>query len=92
MICVHVTCLITEFFFGFVQISLGVWRWYHETMLDCCVPLSDIQSKGITFSQFICLAECHGCAFDVISQFDSESFSDHAAADPNFLCQVHQVR
>ncbi|PAA59164.1 hypothetical protein BOX15_Mlig020492g2, partial [Macrostomum lignano] len=37
----------------------GPWRWFHEEMLDCCVPLSKVRSSGITMSEFICLAECN---------------------------------
>lgn len=37
----------------------GVWRWYHEDMLECCVPLEKIKTKGITFNEFICLACCN---------------------------------
>ncbi|VDM99473.1 unnamed protein product [Thelazia callipaeda] len=35
------------------------WRFYHESMLDCCVPLDDIKKSGITLLQFTCLAECN---------------------------------
>ena len=38
----------------------GPWRWYHENMLDCCVPLSKIETQGITLEQFNCLAACNG--------------------------------
>lgn len=38
----------------------GVWRWYDETMLDCCRPLEDIKKQGITLSEFTCLARCNG--------------------------------
>ena len=41
-------------------IILGPWRWYHEDMLDCCVPLTDVQLKGITMEEFNCLASCNG--------------------------------
>ncbi|ESO10002.1 hypothetical protein HELRODRAFT_72755 [Helobdella robusta] len=37
----------------------GPWRWYHENMLDCCVPLAIIEKKGITMDQFSCLAACN---------------------------------
>lgn len=46
----------------------GIWRWYHETMLDCCVSLDKIKEGGITLPQFICLAECNGCKFDLIQR------------------------
>lgn len=37
----------------------GPWRWYHENMLDCCVPINVIEKSGITFDQFSCLAVCN---------------------------------
>nr|AHC94360.1 phytochelatin synthase 1b [Lumbricus rubellus] len=37
----------------------GPWRWYHENMLDCCVPINVIAKSGITFDQFSCLAVCN---------------------------------
>ena len=57
----------------------GPWRWYHENMLDCCVPVKVVEQEGITFGQFICLAECNGletlskCVNDEVS---IESFRD----------------
>ena len=38
----------------------GPWRWYHENMLDCCVPLDEIKKTGITIREFMCLAACNG--------------------------------
>ncbi|ORY50990.1 Phytochelatin-domain-containing protein [Rhizoclosmatium globosum] len=38
----------------------GAWRWYDETLLDCCSPLETIKSKGITFDEFASLAACNG--------------------------------
>ncbi|EFO86171.1 CRE-PCS-1 protein [Caenorhabditis remanei] len=35
------------------------WRFYHESMLDCCVPLEHIRKSGITLQQFSCLATCN---------------------------------
>ena len=29
----------------------GPWRWFNESMLDCCKPLSKIVSDGITLEQ-----------------------------------------
>lgn len=42
----------------------GPWRWFHESMLDCCEPLKVVQEKGITFSKLVCLARCNGAAVD----------------------------
>jgi hypothetical protein len=41
------------------RIWKGSWRWYDESMLDCCTPLSQVQKDGLTFQQAVCLAQCH---------------------------------
>ena len=38
----------------------GAWRWYHESMLDCCVDLEQIKENGIDFDSWLCLARCQG--------------------------------
>lgn len=38
----------------------GVWRWFSEDLLDCCVPLDKVKKIGITLPQFVCLARCQG--------------------------------
>ncbi|KAL0375552.1 UNVERIFIED_CONTAM: Glutathione gamma-glutamylcysteinyltransferase 1 [Sesamum calycinum] len=38
----------------------GPWRWFDETMLDCCEPLENIRDKGISFGKVVCLARCAG--------------------------------
>lgn len=37
----------------------GPWKWYHEDMLDCCVPTELVRKQGITFDEFICIADCN---------------------------------
>jgi hypothetical protein len=37
----------------------GAWRWYTDELLEGCLPLSVVKRKGITFSQFTCLASGH---------------------------------
>lgn len=37
----------------------GVFRWYHEDMLDCCAPLETIELQGITADALLCLAKCN---------------------------------
>ena len=41
------------------RIWKGVWRWYGEEFLDCCLPLSVIKENGITFDEFVCIARCN---------------------------------
>ncbi|OVA13849.1 Phytochelatin synthase [Macleaya cordata] len=38
----------------------GPWRWFDESMLDCCEPLEKIKNEGITFAKVACLALCNG--------------------------------
>lgn len=38
----------------------GSWRWFDESMLDCCEPLENVKDKGISFGQVVCLAQCAG--------------------------------
>lgn len=38
----------------------GVWRWFDESMLDCCEPLDVIKLKGIVLPKLACLARCNG--------------------------------
>ena len=42
------------------QWKASIWRWYDETMLDCCRPLELIKTSGITLPEFACLAKCNG--------------------------------
>ncbi|ETO11830.1 hypothetical protein RFI_25546 [Reticulomyxa filosa] len=34
-------------------------------MLDCCSPLEVIKQNGITYDEFVCLAQCNGLSVDV---------------------------
>ncbi|XVF32358.1 hypothetical protein REPUB_Repub17cG0075000 [Reevesia pubescens] len=38
----------------------GPWRWFDESMLDCCEPLEKVKEKGISFGKLVCLAYCAG--------------------------------
>ena len=40
----------------------GVWRWFEDSMLDCCEPLAIVREKGIVMSKLACLARCNGAA------------------------------
>lgn len=31
----------------------GPWRWFHEQMLDCCQPLSQVLQTGIDLDQVL---------------------------------------
>nr|AAO13810.2 phytochelatins synthase [Cynodon dactylon] len=38
----------------------GPWRWFDESMLDCCEPLDKVKAQGITFGKVALLAHCAG--------------------------------
>lgn len=42
----------------------GAWRWFSEELFDCCTSLSVAKEKGISMSEFICLARCNGVMTD----------------------------
>ncbi|KAH7517406.1 glutathione gamma-glutamylcysteinyltransferase 3 [Ziziphus jujuba] len=53
----------------------GPWRWFDDSMLDCCEPLAKIKAEGITFGKVACLAHCNGAKVDAFRT--SESTVDH---------------
>ncbi|CAH2038985.1 unnamed protein product, partial [Thlaspi arvense] len=38
----------------------GPWRWFDESMLECCEPLEVVKDKGISFGKVVCLAHSSG--------------------------------
>uniref|UniRef100_A0A0M3I0J4 glutathione gamma-glutamylcysteinyltransferase n=2 Tax=Ascaris TaxID=6251 RepID=A0A0M3I0J4_ASCLU len=50
------------------------WRFYHESMLDCCLPLEVVKKKGITLTQFSCLASCNRLYVDLKYANSSDDF------------------
>jgi len=52
----------------------GPWRWYEESMLNCCVDLEEVKKIGITLTTFVCLALCQG--LDVTYHLGQESSID----------------
>jgi len=38
----------------------GPWRWFAEDLLDCCVPLAEVQRRGLDIDELSCLARCNG--------------------------------
>ncbi|KAL7539224.1 hypothetical protein ACHAWF_006342 [Thalassiosira exigua] len=51
----------------------GPWRWYEESMLNCCVDLEQAKSTGITFSTFACLAKCQGLDVEAVRGSNSSA-------------------
>jgi len=52
----------------------GPWRWYDESMLNCCIDFEEVKQTGITLPTFLCLAICQG--LEVEGHLGSESSAD----------------
>jgi glutathione gamma-glutamylcysteinyltransferase len=44
----------------------GPWRWFAEDLLDCCVPLELVRSRGINLEEFACLARCNSADVQLV--------------------------
>lgn len=44
----------------------GPWRWYEESILNCCLDMDQIKETGITMNDFRCLAICQGLTARVV--------------------------
>ncbi|CAD7697773.1 unnamed protein product [Ostreobium quekettii] len=53
----------------------GPWRWFDETMLDCCKSLEEVKTEGIILEQAACLARCNGAKVK-LRKFGSFSLED----------------
>ncbi|CAN1270331.1 Glutathione gamma-glutamylcysteinyltransferase 1 [Linum perenne] len=57
----------------------GPWRWFDESMLDCCEPLEKVKAEGISFGKVVCLARCAGAKVEAhrTSQSTIDDFRNH---------------
>jgi glutathione gamma-glutamylcysteinyltransferase len=44
----------------------GPWRWFSEELLDCCVPLTEVQRRGLDVEELACLARCNGADVQLV--------------------------
>ncbi|KAI7743981.1 hypothetical protein M8C21_001748 [Ambrosia artemisiifolia] len=60
----------------------GPWRWFDESMLDCCEPLEIVKAKGISFGKVVCLAHCAGAKVEAFrtNQTSIDEFRKHVIA------------
>ncbi|KAJ7977214.1 Phytochelatin Synthase, Glutathione gamma-glutamylcysteinyltransferase [Quillaja saponaria] len=49
----------------------GPWRWFDESMLDCCEPLEKVKARGISFGKLVCLAHCAGAKVEAFRTNES---------------------
>lgn len=64
----------------------GVWRWFDESMLDCCQPLETTKLKGMTLSKLACLARCNSAAVTV--KYGNEVSLEEFRADVESITSV----
>lgn len=50
----------------------GVWRWYDEEVLVCCVPIERFKETGMSFDEFSSLARCNGVGVQEWRAMDSD--------------------
>ncbi|KAL9995211.1 putative glutathione gamma-glutamylcysteinyltransferase [Helianthus debilis subsp. tardiflorus] len=60
----------------------GPWRWFDESMLDCCEPLETVKARGISFGKVVCLAHCAGAKVEAFrtNQTSIDEFRKHVVA------------
>ncbi|CAJ0945641.1 unnamed protein product, partial [Mesorhabditis belari] len=53
------------------------WRFYHESMLDCCVPMESIKKVGLNIFQMRCLANCNRleCKLEIAEESEKSQLS-----------------
>ncbi|KAF6156201.1 hypothetical protein GIB67_030204 [Kingdonia uniflora] len=75
----------------------GPWRWFDESMLDCCEPLEKVKAEGITFGKVACLAHCAGANVETFrtNQSSIHDFRKHimtcaASQDCHLITSYHR--
>ena len=62
----------------------GIWRWYDESMLDCCESHEVMKLKGITLAKLACIARCNRAA--VALKYASAVTVDQFREDVKNVC------
>ncbi|CAA3020481.1 Glutathione gamma-glutamylcysteinyltransferase 1 [Olea europaea subsp. europaea] len=75
----------------------GPWRWFDESMLDCCEPLEKVKDKGISFGKVVCLAHCAGASVkafranqSTIDEFRKYVMSCSTSDDCHIISSYHR--
>ena len=77
------------------RIWKGSWRWYAESLLDCCVDLEEIKQNGISWDEWLCIARCQGLRVDAHRAEASSIYSFRSAvrrcsaSDTAILCVAY---
>ena len=70
----------------------GVWRWYAESLLDCCRSLEEVQRDGISFDELLCLADCHGLAVESWRPAVTRGWLGKQAVGRRLWCGEEKIR
>nr|Q2TE74.2 RecName: Full=Glutathione gamma-glutamylcysteinyltransferase 2; AltName: Full=LjPCS2-7R; AltName: Full=Phytochelatin synthase 2 [Lotus japonicus] len=75
----------------------GPWRWFDDSMLDCCEPLEKVKVQGITFGKVACLARCNGAKVEAfrsnestVSDFRNRVISCCSSEDRHAIVSYHR--
>jgi len=70
------------------RVYSGVWRWFDDSMLNCCEPLDIVRQKGIVLAKLACLARCNGATVDLCyaSQIKYDRFKQDLIACTSTTC------
>jgi len=69
----------------------GVWRWYSEDMLQLCSPPEVVKNKGISISEFGCLAHNNGAQVKVVLASNSDVDEFRAAVKTATSSDTHRL-
>ncbi|KAL3029090.1 hypothetical protein AAZX31_03G146500 [Glycine max] len=76
----------------------GPWRWFDESMLDCCEPLAKVKLEGITFGKVACLARCNGAKVEAfrsdqssVDDFRNRVISCSSSEDCHVIVSYHRT-
>lgn len=48
------------------RVWMDPWRWFAESLLDCCLDLDTARTQGVTMDQIASTARCNGAGVDVV--------------------------
>ncbi|GAB2281800.1 Glutathione gamma-glutamylcysteinyltransferase 3 [Dionaea muscipula] len=76
----------------------GPWRWFDDSMLDCCEPVEKIKVNGISFNKLVCLARCNGAKVEAFHANEStvDAFRDYvmssaSSEDHHLIVSYHRA-
>ena len=67
----------------------GNWRWFEDTMLDCCDPIDVMKEKGTTIDRLHCLANCNGATAQLM--YASSTSIESFRADLIRVCSTNEL-